>query len=255
MPCFNTRFRLEGKIAPLSFYSLIRYWMSNMASDAKVSLSSKVEYGAVIWYLYLKGKTGQEIHCELTNVYGSSATSYAQVKFWVGEFKHSRTSLEDETRSGRPSDAIDEEMCNKVRDLVYSDRRIKVEEKASALHFSHGIISTTLHDRLGMHKLTAHWVPKSLSDEQTANRASVYSALLKQFRSKEPASVAQLDAPSDWRPGGHGFNPRRGRQHSFIEIDHEIFSTVILSLPLIQEGQLSVSGERMCTILVNRFED
>ena len=44
-----------------------------------------------------------------------------------------------------------------------------------------------------------------------------------------PASVAQLDAPSDWRPGGRGFNPRRGRQHSFVEIDHEIFSTVILS--------------------------
>ena len=36
---------------------------------------------------------------------------------------------------------------------------------------------------------------------------------------------------------------------------HEIFSTIILSLPLIQEGQLSVSGERMCTILVNRLED
>ena len=63
------------------------------------------------------------------------------------------------------------------------------------------------------------------------------------------ASVVQLDAPSDWRPGGRGFNPHRGRQHSFVEIDHEIFSTVILSLPLIQEGQLSVSGERMCTIL------
>ena len=68
-------------------------------------------------------------------------------------------------------------------------------------------------------------------------------------------TVAQLDAPSDWRPGGRGFNPRRGRQHSFVEIDHEIFSTVILSLPLIQEGQLSVSGERMCTILVNRLGD
>ena len=66
--------------------------------------------------------------------------------------------------------------------------------------------------------------------------------------------MAQLDAPSDWRPGGRGFNPRRGRQHSFVEIDHEIFSTVILSLPLIQEGQLSVSGERMCTVLVNRLE-
>ena len=54
----------------------------------------------------------------------------------------------------------------------------------------------------------------------------------------EPASVAQLDAPSDWRPGGRGFNPRQGRQHSFVEIDREIFSTVILSLPLIQEWEV-----------------
>ena len=49
--------------------------------------------------------------------------------------------------------------------------------------------------------------------------------------------------------------PRQGWQHSFIEIDQELFFMVILSLPLIQEGQLSVSGERMCTILVNRSED
>ena len=51
------------------------------------------------------------------------------------------------------------------------------------------------------------------------------------------------------------FEPRRGRQQLFVEIDHEIFSTVILSLPLIQEGQLSVSSERMCIILVNRLKD
>ena len=82
-----------------------------------------------------------------------------------------------------------------------------------------------------------------------------YSVYLDRDKYYKPASVAQLDAPSDWRPGGRGFNPRRGRQHSFVEIDHEIFSTVILSLPLIQEGQLSVSGERMCTVLVNRLED
>ena len=51
------------------------------------------------------------------------------------------------------------------------------------------------------------------------------------------------------------FNSRRVRQHSYVEIDHEIFFTVILSLPLIQVGQLSVAGERMCTILVNLLED
>ena len=52
--------------------------MSNMASDAKACLSSKVEYRVVIRYLYLKGKTGKETHGELADVYGSSAPSYAQ---------------------------------------------------------------------------------------------------------------------------------------------------------------------------------
>ena len=33
------------------------------------------------------------------------------------------------------------------------------------------------------------------------------------------------------------------------------YFVVILSPPLIQEGQLSVSGEKMCTILFNRVED
>ena len=51
------------------------------------------------------------------------------------------------------------------------------------------------------------------------------------------------------------FIPSQGRQHSFVEIGHEIFSMVILSLPLVREGQLSVSGERMCIIVVNRLED
>ena len=48
---------------------------------------------------------------------------------------------------------------------------------------------------------------------------------------------------------------KKKKKKKLVEIDHEICSAVILSLPLIQEGQLSVSGERMCTILVNRLED
>ena len=35
-----------------------------MASDAKACFSSKVEYDAIIRYLYLKGKKGKEIYGE-----------------------------------------------------------------------------------------------------------------------------------------------------------------------------------------------
>ena len=180
-----------------------------MASDAKAFFSSKVEYRAVIRYLYLKGKTGKEIYGELADVYGPSAPSYAQVKFWVGEFKCGRTSLEDEARSGRPLDATDEEMCKKVRDLVYSDRRIQVEEIAQALGISYGSISTILHDRLGMRKLTARWVPKSLSDEHMATRASVCSALLKCFRSKDNFLLRLVTVDETWV---HYYEPKNKAQ-------------------------------------------
>ena len=66
--------------------------------------------------------------------------------------------------------------------------------------------------------------------------------------------MAQLDA----RPTGDlavEGQPPLGGQHSFKGNDYQIFSTVILSLLLIQEGQLSVSGKIMCTILVNCLED
>ena len=169
-----------------------------MQSDPKACFSSKVEYRAVILYLYLKGKTGNEIHGELADVYGSSAPSYAQVKFWVGEFKCGRMSSEDEARSGRPLNATDEEMCKKVRDLVYSDRRIQVEEIAQTLGISHSSVSTILHEHLGMRKLTARWVPKSLSDEQMATRASVCSALLKRFRSKDDFLLRLVTVDETW---------------------------------------------------------
>ena len=51
------------------------------------------------------------------------------------------------------------------------------------------------------------------------------------------------------------FDPRRAGNILSQRFDHEIFSPVIISLLLIQEGQISVSGEIMCTILVNRLED
>ena len=59
---------------------------------------------------------------------------------------------------------------------------------------------------------------------------------------------------SDYWSADCGSTPP-GRQQSSMEIDHEIFSMVIISHLRIQDGQVSVSGERMCTILVNRLED
>ena len=60
----------------------------------------------------------------------------------------------------------------------------------------------------------------------------------------------QLDARPTADQGITGLT-LAGSQHS----RRLMFSMAILSLPLIPEGQLSVSGDRMSTILVNRLED
>ena len=55
-----------------------------------------------------------------------------------------------------------------------------------------------LHDRLGMRKLTARWVPKSLSDEQMVSRALVCSALLTRFRSKDDFLLRLVTIDEIW---------------------------------------------------------
>ena len=52
-----------------------------------------------------------------------------------------------------------------------------MEEIAKTWDISPCSVSMILHDHLGIHKLTARWVSKSLSDMQMATRASVYSGL------------------------------------------------------------------------------
>ena len=60
-----------------------------------------------------------------------------------------------------------------------------------------------------------------------------------------PDPVVQMVTSLIADPGVRSSIP--ARFHTFVEIDHEIFSMVILLLPLIQEGFLSVFSESMCT--------
>ena len=67
--------------------------------------------------------------------------------------------------------------------------------------------------------------------------------------SNRAGNVSGYRCVSDCRSRGREFEPGPARSHTFVEIDHEIISTVIL-LPfrwIIQEGLLSVTSESMCT--------
>ena len=57
---------------------------------------------------------------------------------------------------------------------------------------------------------------------------------------------SSIGSVSAWHASGPEFDPHARHILSW-RLGHENISTAILPLPLIQEEQLSVTGERMCT--------
>ena len=98
-------------------------------------------------------------------MYGDCAPSYSTV---TDEFRHGQESLEDDPRSGRPSDAVSPSVIAAVEKLVRDDRTIKVLDIARTMQISCGIVETIIHDRLKMSKVSARWVPRNLTDHDRA---------------------------------------------------------------------------------------
>ena len=56
-------------------------------------------------------------------------------------------------------------MIYKINDILLNDRRLKVRENSETVHISVGCIWHILHERLGMRKLSARWVPRLFTDD------------------------------------------------------------------------------------------
>ena len=132
----------------------------------------KIEYRAVIKYLFLKGNTPMEIKDQLDSVYGDSAPSFTTVKFWAAEFKCDRKSLGTTT---------DENIAN-IHEMVLDDHRIKVRDIAEVMNMSKERVCHILNQHLDMRKLFARWVPRLLTLDEKRVRMKICRALLAQFR-------------------------------------------------------------------------
>ncbi|KFM74330.1 hypothetical protein X975_08221, partial [Stegodyphus mimosarum] len=76
----------------------------------------KIQYRAVINYLFLKGNISTQINRVKHSV--QRLCTISNLKFWVAEFKCGCTSLDDDEHSGQSKTATTDENIGKIHQMV-----------------------------------------------------------------------------------------------------------------------------------------
>ena len=77
-------------------------------------------------------------------MYGDSAPNYCLTR-WFNEFTRGHQSLEDNFRSGRPSDAVNLISIATAEKLIMTNQKVKVSEIAKELQVLAGSIENIVH--------------------------------------------------------------------------------------------------------------
>ncbi len=137
--------------------------------------SGPCEQRSVIRFLTAEEIPAANIYRRLLNVYGTSAMPSRTVRSWVNKFKAGRNHVHDDDRSGRPSDAVNEETTAGILALFERDRRYTISDlhvflkDEFLIDVSRASICRVLREA-GYTKVCARWVPRLLSHEHRTNR-------------------------------------------------------------------------------------
>jgi len=130
-------------------------------------------------------KTFTETFQMLQQAYGEDCLSRTQCYEWYQRFKSGRTSIEDDPKSGRPSSSTGDDHIEKVRSVIYENRRLTIREVSEEVGICKSSCHMILTEKLKMHHVAAKFVPRLLTKEQKQNSVSVSQDLLDRLNTDE----------------------------------------------------------------------
>ena len=104
------------------------------------------QFRVLIYHGFLMQKNTVQAQQWLEKCYGDSAPSKTTICRWYAEFKRGRTDTEDAERSGRPNEVVTPETINKVHQIVFENRKLKLREIADTLKISHGSVYAIVYE-------------------------------------------------------------------------------------------------------------
>lgn len=124
------------------------------------------EQRANIKFCFKLGKTFTETHQMMKQVYGDDCLSRSRVHEWFKRFQEGREDLEDDERSGRPRETVNEENTEIVRQFIKKEPKSSLKYMESELHISAASIYRILTENLSLRKVCARFVPHTLKQHE-----------------------------------------------------------------------------------------
>ena len=135
-----------------------------MSADARDFNNMKTR--AVTNLFFLQGWVPKEIHAILTVTLQEHAPSCATVKNWVTQLKRGDFSTCVVPCPRRPKIVTITEIIDEIHQLILQHCPISAKSIAEQLGISHERVGSTIHEDLGMRKLSAKWVLKCPKADQ-----------------------------------------------------------------------------------------
>ncbi len=180
--------------------------------ELPVTVYTEREMRAVIRFLAVRGETSVRITAMVQETYGEHCMHESSIRRWAKRFREGRTNIEDEARSGRPRDSVNEDNIKRVKQLLKEDSRLTLTEMAERMPIECGrsSIRVILHDVLGYRKLSARWIPRLLTDDHKRQRMGAALQFLTFYNEVGPELLlCVVTGDETW---AHYYTPEQKRQ-------------------------------------------
>lgn len=128
------------------------------------------------------GKTGAETIAMMRQAFGANAMTRSKIFEWHKCFREGRISVEDDSRSGRPSTFSTEEKQCQVHESIRSNRRLTIREIAEGLNISLG---RNVPQNLRHHRNVSKFVPRILTQKRKEARTEISNNFFEEIKPKD----------------------------------------------------------------------
>ena len=119
------------------------------------------------------GESATETLTIIQQAFGDQTLSRARVFQWHARFKTSRTSVDDDEHTGRPTSCTTPETLTRIQELLHQDRHRTIHDIAEKVGIGYGTRKQILMEELDMHCVAAKFVPRILTADQKQRRVNV----------------------------------------------------------------------------------